>query len=83
MLFAATYLCYGIEICKVYLPEGYSVFDCLGAVFAFLSESSEVRTSFIGDLAIGYVFMAAASIGTIIGAYRNALPKTDTVTRVG
>lgn len=83
MLFAATYLCYGIEICKVYLPEGYSVFDCLGAVPAFLSRSSEVRGAFIADLAIGYIFMAAASIGTIIGAYRNALPKTNTVTRVG
>ena len=74
MLFAAEYLCLGIEIYKVY-NEGtrvlsVSIFDTLEDVPFFLSEP-EVAGAVFRDMAIGLILMVVGAFGTIKQTYKS------------
>ena len=81
MVFASLYLCYGIEVYKVFHADGYNFLECLLAVPAALS-ANKLIGAFIGDLALGYLFMGAAGFGVIVNACRKARPNAS-VTRIG
>lgn len=81
MVFASLYLCYGIEIFKVYQEDGFNIFQCLGAVPAVI-EDNGLAGSFIRDLLIGWLFTGAAGAGMLINVIRGS-KMNSTVTRLG
>lgn len=81
MVFVSLYLCYGIEVYKVFHGDGYNFLECLLAVPAALS-ANDLTAAFVRDLLVGYVFMGAAGFGVIASACRNAKPNAS-VTRIG
>lgn len=81
MLFLAHYSCYAFEVYKAFSAEyEVSFFECFQALPAFF-EDSDLRTSFIGELVIGYLLMAVGSVSSIISAFRQSNPN-NTVTRI-
>jgi hypothetical protein len=68
MLYLAVHITYSIEIAKVYEVSFFVGFQ----VFPEFMALDEVRAAVIHDLLYGYVFMAVASIPTIISIYKNA-----------
>ena len=81
MVFASLYLCYGIEIFKVYQEDGFNIFQCLGAVPTVI-EANGLAGSFIRDLLIGWLFTGAAGAGMLINVIRGS-KMNSTVTRLG
>ncbi len=80
MVSVSLYLCYGVALYRG-MDKAYSIFECLLAVPAFLS-ASDLTGSFLAELFTGYGFMALASVGMIVQAFRAAGPG-PAFTRIG
>ena len=80
MVFVSLYLCYGVALYRG-MDKAYNIFECLLAVPAFLSSSGLIG-SFAAELFTGYGFMAVASVGMIVQAFRAAGPG-PAFTRIG
>ncbi|MFQ8922600.1 MAG: hypothetical protein ACLR60_11950 [Clostridium paraputrificum] len=63
MVYIATHLSYGVEIYSTFKIDGVTIFDGVKSVGMFLDEIPEVKSSFIKDLLMGYLF-------TLVGTFR-------------
>lgn len=77
MLFFAENIALALEIYNEYKADfDITFFDAFRSVSEFLKEP-DIMSAFVGDLAFGYLLMAAASASSIISTYKNANLKYD------
>lgn len=73
MVYVATYLSYGYEVyAALKNTENIDIFQGIRLVKPFLNEYEEVKRSFIGDLALGYLLTSIGAISTFISAYKRS-----------
>lgn len=70
MSFVANFLCYGIEIYKIYKEDGITLLDGMKYVPEFL-KYNDVRKSFIIDLLMGYAFCLFGSFRKLKSVFQS------------
>lgn len=79
MLYLAENISLAVEIYNHYKADyDISFFDAFSSIPEFMEEAS-VRNAVLGDLGIGYLFMAAASFSSVISIYKNANLKHELI----